>query len=117
MIRRFVTKLHDELTEVGFDDGVTFFFQRVIQMNFFARHRFGLDDGARFFVAENLRNDFARLRAVARPMNFCAARFELGDERFEMRIKLDKVVSLRWRFIPIGRGTKLLKENSESDRQ
>ncbi len=80
VIRRLVPELHDEFAEVAFDDGETLLLQRVVQMNFLARHRLGLDDAARLFVAENLRDDFARLRAGAGPVDFRAACFELGDE-------------------------------------
>jgi len=57
-------------------------------VNFFARHRLGLDDAVCFFVAENLGDDFARLFAVAGPVNFRAARFQLGDEHFEMFVEV-----------------------------
>ena len=73
MIRRLVPELDNEFTEVGFHDGEAFLFQGLVQMNFFRSHRLGLDHGARFFIAENLGDDFARLRASAGPVNFRAA--------------------------------------------
>ena len=48
----------------------------------------GLDDGAGIFIAENGGDDFARLFAVAGPVDFRAAGFQLGRQRFEMRVEM-----------------------------
>ena len=83
-----MAKLHDEFAEVRFHDVEAGVFERVVQVNLLARHRLGLDDGLRFFVTDNLQNDFPRLRRRAGPMNFCSARFNFGNELFEVFVEL-----------------------------
>ena len=80
MIRRFVAKLDDEFAKVIFHDVEAGVYKRVVEMNFLGGYRLGLDDGLRFFVADNLQNDFARLRRRAGPMNFRSARLDFYDE-------------------------------------
>ena len=57
-------------------------------MNFLGGHRLRLDDGPRFFLADDLQDDFARLRRRARPNNFCSARFELCGEFVEISVEM-----------------------------
>ncbi len=96
MIRRFVAKLDDEFAEVIFHDVEAGMFERVVQMNFLGGHRLGLDDGLRFFVADNLQNDFARLRRRARPMNFRPARLDFCGELDEIFVQMIERVPFRF---------------------
>ncbi len=88
MIRRFVAKLDDEFAEIGFNDSDAGAFQRVVEMNFLARHCLGLDDGLRVFGGGNLQDNFPRLRRVAGPMHFRSARFNFRGELFEIFVQM-----------------------------
>ena len=63
-------------------------------MDFLGGHRLGLNDGFRFFVADNLQDDFARLRRRACPMHFRAARLDFRGELDQIFVQMIERVPL-----------------------
>jgi hypothetical protein len=57
-------------------------------MNFLRRHAFGFDDGTDLVLPRDTDDVIPRLLRVWRPKNFRAARFELGDEFFQITVEV-----------------------------